>query len=307
MNLFRTTAFLSALAIAGVACDRDETNDLGDDDLAYLIDADTDEVVDALVLTTAQEMQLAMDDFEDEPEAEHTFSGDCFTLVYPVEIAYPDGSVTAAADGEELRGQIRSYLMASPANLRRRARPTLVYPVAIQLADGTLDEVDTRLEFAARLRECRGAFEPCATLVYPVEVNVGGAVEPFATGDDLRAALASYRRANPGAPLSSFVFPLDFVTRAGDTVAVADRRGYRALVGECHDVCFRFVYPVTVEHPRAGTRTVGSRPILRRALSHAGPRGRWFLTYPLTVEVDGTAVVVEDREAMRELRASCRR
>ena len=48
-------------------------------------------------------------------------------------------------------------------------------------------------------------------------------------------------------------------------------------------------------------------PALRVALSHAGPRGRQRIQFPITVTTaDGTDVTVEDRAGLRALRQACR-
>lgn len=299
--------FCGGLALAGVACESDE-NELADSDLAYLIDAEADEVVDALVVTTTTEAREAEEDFQ-EAGAAHSFSGDCFTLVYPVDISFPDGGVTTAASTEEVREQVRAYLTADRANLRRARRPSLVYPVTIQLADGTLAEMGSRRDFFAQVRECRPDFEVCASLLFPVEVNVGGTVETFATAEELRGGLLEYRRNNRGAPRSELVWPLDFATLEGDTIELANRQEYRRYVAECRAerfACLGFAFPLTLEHPRGGELTVDDRAQLRRARSHAGPRGRWMLSFPLTAVVDGEEVEVASREELREVRLACR-
>ena len=310
---FRISSLSSAalavgFALAGVACEADDNNQLGDDDLAYLIDAEADEVVDALVVTTSVEAREAEADFADEGEG-HSFSGDCFTLVYPVEVSYPDGSVTTAESTEEVREQVRAFLTADPANLRRARRPSLVYPVSVQLADGTLAEMASRRDFYLQIRECRPDFEPCASLVFPVEANVGGSESTFGSAEELRAGLREYRKANPGAPVSRLSWPLDFATLEGDTVSFDSRQDYRSYVAACRADrfdCLGFAFPLTLVHPRGGELVVDNRAQLRRARSHAGPRGRWMLSFPLTAVIDGEAVEVESREQLRELRLACR-
>ena len=307
MKPLQYLALAGGIALAGVACQSDD-NDLGDSDLAYLIDAEADEVVDALVVTTSTEAREAEEDFEEAGDA-HSFSGDCFTLVYPVDISYPDGSVTTAESTEEVRAQVREYLLADRRNLRRARRPTLVYPVTVQLADGTLSEFNSRLDFFAQIRECQPDFEPCASLLFPAEANVGGTVESFETAEELRAALLEYRRANPRAPRSELVWPQEFVTLEGDTVTFDSRQAYRGFVSQCRSErfdCIGFAYPLTVVNRDGAERTVNNRAQLRRARSHAGPGGRHRLVFPLTAVVDGEEVEVDSWEALREARVACR-
>ena len=307
MKPIRYLALAGGISLAGVACQSDD-NVLGDSDLAYLIDAEADEVVDALVVTTTAEAREAEEEFEEAGDA-HSFSGDCFTLIYPVEISYPDGSVTTAESTEEVRAQVREYLLADRRNRRRARRPTLVYPVTVQLADGTLSEFGSRLDFFAQVRECRPDFEVCASLSFPAEVTVGGALETFETAEELRAALLAYRRANPRGSRSELVWPQDFITLEGDTITFDSRQAYRSFVTQCRSErfdCIGFAYPLTVVNRDGVERAVNDRAQLRRARSHAGPGGRHRLVFPLTAVVDGEEVEVDSWEALREARVACR-
>ncbi len=309
MKFTQLSFLLFLFAFVLVGCDKDETEVVADSELAYLLDASEDEVVDALVLVTSEETTEARRHYPNASD-NHTFSGDCFSLVFPVDVAYPDGSTTTALDMAELRQQVRSYLSANPGNQSARRRPMLVYPLTIQLEDGTLETVDSRRALLDQLMECRPNIQRCYSLLFPVEVMLGRNTVQVASAADLRDAIARYRAANPNAPRPTLVFPLNFETLRGDTVSINNAQQVQRLRRSCQDTrpreaCFEFVYPITLEHRNGQTLVVETDSQLRRAFSHANPRGRWSFVFPITVTVDGEPRRLTSAEGFRRLRQAC--
>jgi len=307
MKISNFTFLLFALfAFSLASCDKDEA--MPTDELDYLLDADADEVVDALVMTTDAETAEAQLNFPTREEG-HRFSGDCFTLVYPITLSFPDGNTTTVDDGEALREAVREYLRADRGNRRRGNRPTFVYPISIQLNSGELVEVTSRADFIAQLRQCAPDVTPCYSLIYPVKVDLGGDIASAEDAAELRVAVAIYRKANPGAELPKLVYPVSVETRLGDTITVESRATFVRLRRECRPAvspCFVFDYPVALEHRSAGVIEVTTPQQLRRALSHANRRGRWKIVYPTTVIQDGELIEIASLAELRALRRDCR-
>jgi len=60
----------------------------------------------------------------------------CFELVYPVTIAFPDGSTAAVNDKEEAKEAKKAFKEANPD---AEGRPTLVFPIQIVQDSATVD------------------------------------------------------------------------------------------------------------------------------------------------------------------------
>ena len=76
----------------------------------------------------------------------------CFDLVFPLSIAFPDGSEIEVSDVDELKASLRDYKENNPTT---NERPQLVYPIEIQFEDGTLQTVNSKEELREAKRECR--------------------------------------------------------------------------------------------------------------------------------------------------------
>ncbi len=311
MNLFKFAFLGLALTLGFASCDKEATADLDTQDLNYLLDLEADALVDELAIAAETEGEAARAVFatgEDAAEG-HVFSGDCFALVYPVGIDYPDGTSTTAADPDELKAQIRAYVSTNPRPRRRGTRPQLSFPLTIQLADGSLETLDNRRELFAQLRECRPEVDPCYTLVFPVSVTLGDRTLSADDAEALRLAIRTSRQANPDAGAPRLVFPVEVESATGEVIEVASREEFYRLRRTCRTErreCFTFVYPVTIQHRSAGQKIVEDAAQLRRAFSHANGRGRWMIVYPVSVTIDGNTVAVESAEGLRRVRQRCR-
>lgn len=80
----------------------------------------------------------------------HTFHGhgqhglSCFEIVFPVTIAFPDGTTASAADRQELHQLLRTWRQNNP---NATERPHLAFPLTVKLTDdGSLVTVNSREE-----------------------------------------------------------------------------------------------------------------------------------------------------------------
>lgn len=309
MQMTKYAFILLALAALLTSCDKDEAIAAETAQLNYLLELDEDALVDEL--TVAPETELAeMRASFGAGDPEHRFHGDCFTVVFPVDVDFPDGSTETANDRAGLKQLIRDYIAANPAPRRRGDRPRLAFPISIQLADGSLETLDSRRALVAQVRECRPDVERCYTLVFPVEVQVGERTASFEDAAALRDGIRAFRQANPGAERPQLIFPVTVESATGEEVAVESRQDFRRLRRAClaerRAACFTYVFPITIEHRAAGQRTVENAAQLRRAFSHANRRGRWSVVFPIEVTQDGETVAVDSRAELRALRRDCR-
>ncbi len=75
----------------------------------------------------------------------------CFRLNYPISISYPDGSVLSYATPRELLIALKTWRSKNPNPSRH---PVLVYPLAVTLEDGTVQEIKTRADFILLKQNC---------------------------------------------------------------------------------------------------------------------------------------------------------
>lgn len=75
----------------------------------------------------------------------------CFKLVFPVTIAFPDGTTADADDRKEMKTLAREW---RAANGRGADHPELVFPVTVEYEDGSTAVANSREELRALKDEC---------------------------------------------------------------------------------------------------------------------------------------------------------
>ena len=304
--------FLSLfLALGAVACDKDDNlvADAGADaELSALLAPEAEVAEEALLFLAAAELDAAHDEHPRRRRAR--FTGDCFSLIYPVAVDFPDGSSVEVADSSALKATLREWVANRPADTR--GRPRLAYPLSVLLADGTIQELATRRDMRQLVRGCRTVPEPCVSLVFPVQLQLGETTAEVEDADALRAAARAYRRATREAgerPRVRLVYPVAYAFADGTTGEVASRREWEAVRLRCRgrDLdCYEHVFPLTVTNAAGRSRTIETLRGLRRVLGHAGRGGRHEIEYPYTVTLaGGDAFTISERADLRQLRGLC--
>jgi len=77
--------------------------------------------------------------------------GACFRLVFPVTIAFPDGSTAEVAGPRELRRTIREWKMSNPDS---DGKVMLDFPLTVKFKDGSTQEVQSSEELKELKLEC---------------------------------------------------------------------------------------------------------------------------------------------------------
>ena len=77
----------------------------------------------------------------------------CFRPVFPLTLAFPDGTEVTVTTPQELKLAIRTWRQANPGATER---PEFVFPITVQLRDGTQVVVNTPEELRALKADCRG-------------------------------------------------------------------------------------------------------------------------------------------------------
>lgn len=87
------------------------------------------------------------------PKFQKWISNECFQLVYPISIEFPDGSIVASDDADALKDLLQDWFITndpSPEN-----RPKLVYPFDVSLEDGTVQTITSKDDLKALKKSCR--------------------------------------------------------------------------------------------------------------------------------------------------------
>lgn len=75
----------------------------------------------------------------------------CFKLVFPVNVAFPDGSTESFEDRQALRMGLREWKADNPD---AEERPMLAFPVTVELEDGSTQEVGSQEELMELKARC---------------------------------------------------------------------------------------------------------------------------------------------------------
>ncbi|MBK9336797.1 MAG: hypothetical protein IPM98_09490 [Lewinellaceae bacterium] len=200
----------------------------------------------------------------------------------------------------------------------------------------TVDEAVDQALYGVQERGGMGRYG-CYELVFPVAIELpNGTTVEADSYDAIKQQLRTYFEANSDSrrlrrgvrPHLNFVFPISVVSEDGDLIAVESEETLQRLRAECagtfgsHDPrghgqhglsCFEVVFPITIEFPDGTTAEAGDRQAVHQLLrvwmqNNPGVPARPKVTFPLTVKMadDGSLVTVDSPEALRRLKADCR-
>lgn len=254
---------------------------------------------------------------------------DCFSIVFPVTLVFDDGS-TAAVDGREaIREAIRAYV---EENSRPQSRPKFEFPYDVELADGTVQTINSPEDFRALLEECgfepgqRPHFDrpfflrnPCYSLVFPVTVEfpVGPSVE-VNNRQQLIRLMYRWNREFPNRPRQPRLqFPFEVkLSEDGSILTVEDYEDLLALTRDCwenFEPCFTMNYPVSIALPDGSTEEADSREEVRdifdawrEANAPSAEKPEFVFPLEVTLTEDGSTLTIEAPEDLRELIEGCR-
>ena len=247
--------------------------------------------------------------------------GDCFDVVFPVMVEFPDGSSSEAANKEGLAEILKAWKAANPD---ATSRPKIAIPFDVQLKDGTLASIESEEDLKALMGTCKVRphgrkpdVKPCAHFVFPVSFTYKDTVTTVNSREELAKYLHKWRQSNPAAGTHpTLVFPITIKTPAGNKV-VNSQEELRAAEKMCNrkgkgNPCIETVFPVTLNFPDGTKTTVADREALKEALKTwktANPTAteRPTIAFPHKVLLkDGTEVTVNSKEDVKKLIEDCR-
>jgi invasion protein IalB len=241
----------------------------------------------------------------------------CFRPVFPVTLAFPDGTTEEVENRFQLKMAIRAWKEANPNS---DERPAIQFPYDVTLQDGTVLTVNNQEDVQAILEDCQpdGNYGPCFRPVYPLTmVFPDGTTEEVDDRAALRMAIRAWKEANPNSDERPAIqFPYDVTLQDGTVVTVESADDVEALLEECgydgrERLCFRPVFPLTIAFPDGNNATVENRFEFRMSirvwvLENQDAEERPSIAFPYDVMLrDGTVLTIEDEDQLADLIASC--
>jgi hypothetical protein len=167
----------------------------------------------------------------------------CFEYVFPMTVAYPDGSTVSANGYAELDSIFMAWFENNP---NATEFPTIAYPMTLQLENGDLVTVHNDEELSAIFNDCfggggdpgEGGFEDCFTFNYPLTlVFPDGSAPAINNDDELWTAVFDWFENNPDDEVGpSFQYPISVtLTADGSVVTVNNDDELNAIFEGCYD------------------------------------------------------------------------
>ena len=75
----------------------------------------------------------------------------CFTPVFPITLAFPDGTTLEVGDVEAMKTALHDWKLANPDATEK---PEIVFPISIEWEDGTIVEVASFDDLKEQLKDC---------------------------------------------------------------------------------------------------------------------------------------------------------
>lgn len=168
--------------------------------------------------------------------------GGCFEFVFPISIAFPDGTGVEIADYDALHDAIRAWKEANPDS---DARPELSFPLEVIGEDGAAITIANQEELIALKKECpkpprggdHGKGRPCFKLVFPLSISFPDlTVAEAADHKALHQLLREWKQANPTTDTRpELVFPVTIQFKDETTQEVASADDLKAAKEACRE------------------------------------------------------------------------
>lgn len=76
---------------------------------------------------------------------------DCFDLIFPVTVIFPDSTTSTVNDEDALETAIEGWYDANP---NATAKPTFSFPIQIKYEDGTIETINSEMELEEAYDDC---------------------------------------------------------------------------------------------------------------------------------------------------------
>ncbi len=221
-------------------------------------------------------------DFDMEDYAEATQKPQ---INFPFDITI-DGEVITVNDMKQLKEIIKRN--------KGRKRPDFVFPISVELADGSSQEIADKEALRAYLDSLDEGVKP--VFVFPLSLLINGATVEVSDENELKAVIgkpAKGRRPH-------LIFPLSIILEDGSSLEIADKNEFKAYLDTLADgVKPVFDFPISVE--KNGETIVINTQEEFDALVKKPKRGkRPEFVFPISVTLsDGTIQDIADQDALK--------
>jgi hypothetical protein len=158
----------------------------------------------------------------------------CFEFVFPVDFIMPDDS-SITLETKEDWVLIREWYQANPGV---KVRPELVFPVDVQLEDGTIQTLLDRTELMAVKDACKKNKDKrkCFVFQLPVTFTMPDATEIVVNAREDFRLIRQWHIANPTiAEKASLNFPITIIYKDSTTATIADEAALIAAKVACRN------------------------------------------------------------------------
>ena len=249
----------------------------------------------------------------------------CFEFVFPITIEIA-GETKEIASYEELSA-LRGNRNANKMGFGQR--PSFVFPLQVITADGEKIEVADGEALRALAETCgkgtrgkgpwfmRGKSN-CFEFVFPISIEFSdGGTEEIASLEALKTTIQDWRsNKTDGEERPTLVFPLEVVSKDGETITLGDKTAFESLTATCREErgerCFKPIFPISINFPDGSSESYDDKSSMKAALKawrsqNRESAGRPSIQFPITVELeDGTTQSIDSKEDMLELAATCK-
>lgn len=206
-------------------------------------------------------------------------------LTFPFEITV-DGTTITVNNMKQLKELIRGN--------RGRKKPSFVFPIAVELEDGSTKQITDKEEFRAYLDTLDEGVKP--VLVFPLSLLVNGKTIEVSDENELKAIMgkpAKGRRPH-------LIFPLSVVLEDGSEKEIANKEEFRAYLDTLADgVKPVFVFPISIK--KCGETIVINTQAEFDALVKKPKKGkRPEFVFPISVTLtDGSLKAIANKDELK--------
>ena len=185
------------------------------------------DVIDQWFETNGEEWEEDLEDYED-------LLDDCFTVVFPIQIQFPDGTIISYDTEEALYTGVELWYDTNPESYED---PIPVYPFDVTLADGTTQTISSEMDEEALWETCFGDidFDLCFTINYPITlVYPDGTTLAVNSDEELETAVDTFYEANPDTETDIDVqYPITITLEDGTEQVIENEEALDAALEAC--------------------------------------------------------------------------
>ncbi|MEQ6123822.1 hypothetical protein AAON49_06455 [Pseudotenacibaculum sp. MALMAid0570] len=226
---------------------------------------------------------------------------DCFELVFPLDVT--DGTNTTTVNNFD---ELYNFY----ENLTANAQPDFIYPIQIELEDGSQQTINSQAELEAAFINCIGnAIQECFTFNFPITVTDGNGNNTVVNNEG--ELITYFYNIGPNDE-PDFVYPIS-VTKTSDNsvVTINNDEDFDDLYEDCYGIedcgdfdefdCFTFQYPITATSAANGSVTINSDEDLDNYFDSLGDNEEPQFNFPLTIVFDdGTEKQINTLEELED-------